>query len=67
MSKNNVVILVALEKEVSQKDLPPEVHLRYTGVGKINAAITAIETIVEFESEVNISGFLQPEAKKKKK
>ena len=54
MSKNNVVILVALEKEVSQKDLPPEVHLRYTGVGKINAAITAIETILEFESDLEI-------------
>ena len=54
MRKNNLVILVALEKEVSKKDLPPEVHLRYTGVGKINAAITATEVILEFHSDLEI-------------
>jgi len=54
MHKNNLVVLVALEKEVSKKDLPPEIHLRYTGVGKINAAITATEVILEFHSDLEI-------------
>ena len=42
-----VLILVAIEEELSLKDLP-DVQIHYTGVGKITAAIKTIEIIKEY-------------------
>ena len=43
--KNNMVlILVAVEEELSSEDLP-NLQIQYTGVGKINAAIKTFEII----------------------
>ena len=39
-----VLILVAVEEELSLKDLP-DLQIHYTGVGKINAAIKTLEII----------------------
>ena len=41
------IILVALENELPRNILPNE-HVEYTGVGKINAAIKAVEVIHKF-------------------
>ena len=41
---NMVLILVAVEEELSLKDLP-DLQIHYTGVGKINAAIKTLEII----------------------
>ena len=41
-----VLILVAVEEELSLKDLP-DLQIHYTGVGKINAAIKTLEIIKE--------------------
>ena len=42
-----VLILVAVEEELSLKDLP-DLQIHYTGVGKINAAIKTIEIIKDY-------------------
>ena len=39
-----ILILVAVEEELRQKDLP-DLQIHYTGVGKINASIKALEII----------------------
>ena len=44
---NIVLILVAVEEELSLKDLP-DLQIHYTGVGKINAAIKTIEIIKDY-------------------
>jgi adenosylhomocysteine nucleosidase len=44
LQKNMVLILVAVEEELSLKDLP-DLQIHYTGVGKINAAIKTLEII----------------------
>ena len=42
-----ILILVAVEEELSVKDLP-EFQIYYTGVGKINASIKTIEIIRDY-------------------
>ena len=42
-----IIILVAVEEELSVKDLP-EFQIYYTGVGKINASIKTLEIIRDF-------------------
>ena len=42
-----VLILVAVEEELSSKDLP-SFQIQYTGVGKINAAIKTLEIIKDY-------------------
>ena len=42
-----ILILVAVEAELSQKDLP-DLQIHYTGVGKINASIKTSEIIKDF-------------------
>ena len=42
-----ILILVAVEAELSQKDLP-DLRIHYTGVGKINASIKTLEIIKDY-------------------
>ena len=42
-----IIILVALEDELRQKDLP-DLKIHYTGVGKINASIKTLEIIKDY-------------------
>ena len=42
-----ILILVAVEAELSQKDLP-DLQIHYTGVGKINASIKTSEIIKDY-------------------
>lgn len=44
MSKH-IILFVALESELPQELVPPNVSLYYTGVGKVNAAIKATEVL----------------------
>ena len=44
MSKR-IILFVALESELPQELVPPNVSLYYTGVGKVNAAIKATEVL----------------------
>jgi len=48
------IILVALENELPQNILPNE-HIEYTGVGKINAAIKALEVIQKFNPDMIVN------------
>ena len=46
--KNNMIlVLVAVEEELCQKDLP-DLQIHYTGVGKINASIKTVEIIKDY-------------------
>ena len=49
-----ILILVALKKELSVKDLP-DLHIHYTGVGKINASIKTIEVIRDYSPTLIIN------------
>ncbi|MAK10133.1 MAG: 5'-methylthioadenosine nucleosidase, partial [Rhodobacteraceae bacterium] len=49
-----ILILVALKKELSVKDLP-DLHIHYTGVGKINASIKTIEVIKDYSPTLIIN------------
>ena len=42
-----ILILVAVEEELSAKDLP-NFKIHYTGVGKINASIKTLEIIKDY-------------------
>jgi adenosylhomocysteine nucleosidase len=44
MSKH-IILFVALESELPQELVPPNVSVCYTGVGKVNAAIKATEVL----------------------
>ena len=50
----NPIILVALENELPQNILPDK-HIEYTGVGKINAAIKALEVIQKFNPDIIVN------------
>ena len=39
-----ILILVAVKEELCEEDLP-DIHVHYTGVGKINAAIKSLKII----------------------
>ena len=47
MSKT-IILFVALESEFPKELVPPNVYVYYTGVGKVNAAIRATQTISGF-------------------
>ena len=49
-----ILILVALKKELSVKDLP-ERHIHYTGVGKINASVKTLEVIKDYSPTLIIN------------
>ena len=48
------IILVALENELPRNILPDE-HIEYTGVGKINATIKAIEVIQKYNTDMIVN------------
>ena len=50
----NTIILVALENELPQNILP-DVHIEYSGVGKINAAIKTLEIIRKFNPDMIVN------------
>ena len=52
MTEKTLVLLIALEQEISPKLVPPDVYLKYSGVGKINAAIAAAEIHMELGPEI---------------
>ena len=54
MTEKTLVLLIALEQEISPKLVPPDVYLKYSGVGKINAAIAAAEIHMELGPEIEI-------------
>jgi adenosylhomocysteine nucleosidase len=46
--KTNYLIITALESELKRSALPPGVEIVYSGVGKINAAITSVKAIHQY-------------------
>ena len=54
IDSRNRIILVALENELPRNILPNE-HIEYTGVGKINAAIKTVEVIHEFNPDMIVN------------
>ena len=53
-SRNEIVILVALEEELPRNTLK-SFHIEYTGVGKINATFKTLEIINEFSPTLIIN------------
>ena len=49
-----IFILVAIKEELSEKDLP-EMQIRYTGVGKINASIKTLKIIKDYSPSLIIN------------
>ena len=49
-----ILILVAIKEELCEKDLP-EKHIRYTGVGKINASIKTLKIIKDYSPSLIIN------------
>lgn len=47
--KSQLLIITALESELNKANLPAGVNLVYSGVGKINAAMTSFQAIHEFQ------------------
>ncbi|CAM3746004.1 5'-methylthioadenosine nucleosidase [Polynucleobacter brandtiae] len=47
--KSNLLIITALESELSRAVLPPGVGIIYSGIGKVNAALMTYQAIEEFE------------------
>ncbi|HMD59457.1 MAG TPA: 5'-nucleosidase, partial [Steroidobacteraceae bacterium] len=41
-----IALIVALESELSRRTLPAGVTVRHSGVGKVNAAIATVNTIL---------------------
>jgi adenosylhomocysteine nucleosidase len=50
----NIVIFVALESEFSNDNLPENVKVHYTGVGKVNAAIKATQVLLSCDPSKTI-------------
>ena len=48
-------ILVAVKEELSEKDLPEDFQIHYTGVGKINAAIKTLKIIKDYSPSLIIN------------
>jgi adenosylhomocysteine nucleosidase len=46
--KTQILIITALESELKRSALPSGIEIVYSGVGKINAAITATKAIAEY-------------------
>ena len=49
-----ILILVAVKEELSEEDLP-DIHVHYTGVGKINAAIKTLKIIKDYSPSLIIN------------
>jgi adenosylhomocysteine nucleosidase len=47
--KSQLLIITALESELNKAALPAGVNLVYSGIGKINAAMTSFQAIHEFQ------------------
>lgn len=47
MTDRRILILTALPNELNAADAPPDVDVRYCGVGKVNAALHATQAILE--------------------
>jgi adenosylhomocysteine nucleosidase len=47
--KTQLLIITALESELKRAELPQETNIVYTGIGNINAALTTIKAIQEFQ------------------
>ncbi len=47
--KTDLLIITALESELKRESLPAGVNLVYSGIGKINAAVTALQAIEQFK------------------
>lgn len=52
---NNILILAALENELPKAHLPTHVRFMHTGVGKVNAAITAMHAVLEAKPSLVIN------------
>ena len=46
--KTELLIITALESELKRESLPHGVEIVYSGVGKINAAMTSIKAIQQY-------------------
>jgi len=49
--KTQILIITALESELQQTDLPAQMKLIFTGVGKINAALATMKAIHEYQPQ----------------
>ncbi|QWD69144.1 5'-methylthioadenosine nucleosidase [Polynucleobacter sp. VK25] len=63
--KTDLLIITALESELKRESLPQGVHIVYSGVGKINAAMTSIKAIHQYSPKrilnFGTAGKLKPE------
>jgi adenosylhomocysteine nucleosidase len=63
--KTELLIITALESELKRKALPSGVEIVYTGIGKINAAITSIKAIHQYSPKrilnFGTAGKIKPE------
>lgn len=51
----NALVIVALETELNAKNLPPNLPIIYTGVGKVNAALATIGAIDRYKPDIIIN------------
>jgi adenosylhomocysteine nucleosidase len=63
--KTELLIITALESELKRETLPSGVEIIYTGIGKINAAITSIKAIHQYSPKrilnFGTAGKIKPE------
>lgn len=63
--KTELLIITALESELKREALPSSVEIVYTGIGKINAAITSIKAIHQYSPKrilnFGTAGKIKPE------
>jgi adenosylhomocysteine nucleosidase len=63
--KTELLIITALESELKREALPSGVEIVYTGIGKINAAITSIKAIHQYSPKrilnFGTAGKIKPE------
>lgn len=53
--QTDIIVMTALELELDAKNLPQGVGIHYTGVGKLNAAITTMRAIEKFQPKLIIN------------
>jgi len=53
--ENSIVIIAALQDEIKAESLPPHIPVIYSGVGKINAAITTFRAIQQYQPKLIIN------------
>ena len=63
--KTELLIITALESELKRESLPGGVEIAYSGIGKINAAITTIKAIHQYAPKIILNfgtaGKIKPE------